>query len=91
MAGLEQAPIAASLVSSIRAIYLTTTTTIPPSPTEATTSRTIVSETPSLPTTPDPTSPASSTNASGSLSQETKVYVILSIIFPLGLYDQREI
>ncbi|CAO1601401.1 hypothetical protein XANCAGTX0491_005064 [Xanthoria calcicola] len=73
MAGLDQALIAARVVSSIRAALSSTTTTSPPSSAAPTVSRTVTPEPPRLSSTPDPTAPASSTSNSGGLSQESKV------------------
>ncbi|KAL8760001.1 MAG: hypothetical protein Q9199_000377 [Rusavskia elegans] len=81
MAGLDQALIAANVVSSIRSALSTTTST--PSSAAPTVSRTVASEPPRLSSTSDPTAPASSTRANSGLSQESKVYVA----FPTSHYS----
>ncbi|KAL8657566.1 MAG: hypothetical protein Q9226_001776, partial [Calogaya cf. arnoldii] len=70
MAGLDQARIAASLVSSIRAPPSTTTS--PPFSAASTVSRTLAYETPQLSPTPSPIPPAYSAGSNAGLSQETK-------------------
>ncbi|KAL8848185.1 MAG: hypothetical protein Q9221_006793 [Calogaya cf. arnoldii] len=70
MLGLDQAHIAASLVSSIRAPPSTTIS--PPSSAAPTLSRTLAYETPRLSPTPGPSPPAPSAASGGGLSQETK-------------------